>query len=152
MSFFALILTFFAVFHIPWVRRLPVLATIQDKGSYAIACGFLFAGVNHFTAPDRFAAMVPPFLPEPDAMVAISGVAELAGAIGLMIPKTRKLAGVGLIALLLAIFPANLYVAIAGKSVDGLPDARWYYWIRLPFQFVYIAWIRWCALAPAKSP
>jgi uncharacterized membrane protein len=108
MIFFALILTFFAFFHLPWVRRLPVLATIRDKAAYAIACGFLFAGASHFTSPDRFIAMMPPFIPAHDAMVAVSGVAELAGAVGLIIPTTRRISAVALILLLLAILPANI--------------------------------------------
>ena len=151
MSFLALILTFFAAFHLPWIRRLKFLRTVRDKASYAIACGFLFTGVSHFTNPARFVAMMPPFIPAHDAMVAVSGVAELAGAVGLMIPATRRAAGIGLIALLLAIFPANIYVAVAGKTVAGMPDAAWYYWVRLPFQLVYIAWIRWCAVQQPRA-
>jgi len=152
VSFFALILTFFLAFHLPWIRRLNFLKTVRDKASYAIACGFLFTGVSHFTNPARFVAMMPPFIPAHDVMVAVSGIAELAGAMGLMIPATRRTAGFGLIALLLAIFPANIYVAVASKTVVGMPDAPWYYWVRLPFQPVYIAWISWCAVQRPKSP
>ncbi len=96
--------------------------------------------------------MMPPFIPAHDVMVAVSGVAELAGAVGLMIPTTRRAAGFGLIALLLAIFPANIYVAIAGKTVAGMPDAAWYYWVRLPFQLVYIAWNGLCMVQQPRTP
>lgn len=108
-------------------------------------------GVTHFTTPERFLPMMPPFLPAHATMVAVSGVAELAGGFGLLIPKSRRLAGVGLILLLLAIFPANIYVAVTGKTVAGMPLAAWYYWVRLPFQFVYIAWIYWCAVDRNKA-
>lgn len=138
--------------HLPRIRHLSVLASVRDKAAYAIACGFLFTGVSHFTDPARFIAMMPPFIPAPDAMVAISGIAELAGAVGLMFPATRRAAGIGLILLLLAIFPANLYVAITGRTVTGMPDAAWYYWVRLPFQLVYIAWISWCAKLLLRHP
>ncbi len=146
MILFALVLLFFAAFHLPYVNRVPVLATARDKAAYAIALGFVFAGVTHFTSPERFLAMMPPFIPAPEEMVALSGAAELAGALGLMIPATRRLAGIGLIVLLIAVFPANIYVAMTGKSVAGLPDARWYYWARLPFQLVYIGWVWWSAV------
>ena len=149
MSFFALILVFFAILHAPVIRRAPLLATRRDKACYAAAFAFLFAGVSHFTNPASFIEMMPPFIPAHAEMVVISGIAEIAGAVGLMIRATRKAAGIGLIALLIAVFPANVYVAIAGKTVDGLPTVNWYYWARLPFQFVYIVWIYWFAVERA---
>lgn len=149
MSFFALILVFFAILHAPVVRLAPVLATRRDKACYAAGFAFLIAGISHFTDPARFIDMMPPFIPAHAEMVIISGIAEIAGAVGLMIPSTRKAAGIGLIALLIAVFPANVYVAIAGKVVDGMPTVSWYYWVRLPFQFVYIVWLYWFAVERA---
>lgn len=141
MSFFALILFFFAILHLPHIRRAPWLATRRDKACFAAGFAFLFAGVSHFTNPARYVDMMPPFIPAHAEMVIASGIAEIAGAVGLMIPATRRAAGIGLLALLIAVFPANVYVAIAGKTIEGLPSASWYYWVRLPFQFVYIVWI-----------
>lgn len=141
MSFFALILTFFAILHVPPIRKAPGLATRRDKACYAAAFAFLITGASHFTNPARFLEMMPPFIPAHAEMVIISGAAEIAGALGLMMPATRRAAGIGLLALLVAIFPANVYVAMAGKTVQGMPSASWYYWVRLPFQFVYMVWI-----------
>jgi uncharacterized membrane protein len=141
VSFFALILTFFAFLHAPLIRRAPGLATTRDKACYAAAFAFLFTGVSHFANPARFIEMMPPFIPAHAEMVMISGAAEIAGAVGLMIPATRRAAGIGLLALLIAVFPANVYVAMAGKTIEGMPSSSWYYWVRLPFQYVYIVWI-----------
>lgn len=141
MSFFALMLTFFAILHVPPLRDAPRLATRRDKACFAAAFAFLFTGISHFTNPARFIEMMPPFIPAHAEMVIISGIAEIAGAVGLMIPATRRAAGIGLLALLVAIFPANVYVAVAGKTVQGMPSAAWYYWVRLPFQYVYMVWI-----------
>jgi len=149
VSFFALILVFFAILHAPLIRRAPGLATTRDKGCYAAAFAFLIAGVSHFTNPSFFIEMMPPFIPAHAEMVMISGVAEIAGAVGLMIPSTRKAAGIGLLALLVAVFPANVYVAIAGRTVDGMTSVSWLNWVRLPFQFVYIVWIYWFAVMRA---
>lgn len=146
MSFFALILVFFAILHAPPVRKAPWLATRRDKACFAAGFAFLFTGVSHFTNPARFIEMMPPFIPAHAEMVIVSGAAEIAGALGLMIPATRRAAAMGLLALLIAVFPANVYVAIAGKTVQGMPSASWYYWVRLPFQFVYMAWIYWFAV------
>ena len=145
MSFLFLVLAFFALFHLPGVRSLGLVRTRKDKGALAFACAFVISGSMHFTSPERFLAMIPPQLPEPLLLVYVSGVFEILGALGLAYRPTRRLAGIGVILLLLAIFPANVYVAMAGKSVEGLPQGAWYYWARLPFQFVYIAWVWWCS-------
>jgi uncharacterized membrane protein len=99
----------------------------------------------HFSNPARFLPMMAPFLPWPLGLIYLSGALEIIGGVGLAIGPTRRLAALGLAALLLAIFPANIYVAFSGGSVEGLPQAGWYYWVRLPFQFVYIGWALWCS-------
>lgn len=88
---------------------------------------------------------MPPFLPEKLALVYISGVCEILGGLGLLIPRTRKAAGWGLIALLLAVFPANIYHAVAGVKVGGLPDGPLYHAIRLPSQGLLIGLVGWSA-------
>lgn len=119
---------------------------------WVLAVFFAAAGLNHFRAPELYAGMMPPWLPWPDAMNLISGAAEVAGAIGILLPATRRLAGWGLIALLVAIFPANLHVALQGRMppFDISPVMLW---LRLPFQAVLIAVVWWVALAapPASS-
>ncbi len=151
MSFFAMLLGFFALLHLPPMRHRGSLRDRRAKGAFALAFGFLISGTLHFTGPGRFLAMMPPWLPWHLALVYISGVLELLGAVGLMIPRTRRLAGLGLAALLVAVFPANVYVATSGGSVEGLPPASWYYWARLPFQFVFIAWALWCSKGDRTS-
>ncbi len=111
-----------------------------------VALFFLAAGANHFRAPEMYAGMMPPWLPWPDAANYLSGAAEIAGAIGILLPATRRLAGWGLLALLIAIFPANLHVALQGRMppFDISPVVLW---LRLPFQAVFMAAVWWVALA-----
>ena len=109
---------------------------------------FVAAGLNHFIAPRFYLPIMPPALPWPLALIYVSGVAEILGGIGVLIPSMRKLAGWGLIALLIAIFPANLYAAFHGAG--SIPP--WILWARLPFQVVFIAWVYWTCLSsfPAR--
>jgi uncharacterized membrane protein len=135
MMFLSIVLVFFAILHIPPLARLQPLATRRDRAAFAIGLAFLFTGTMHFAQPDRFMSMMPPWMPAPRTMVYWSGVLELLGGVGLFLRLTRPLAGIGLILLLIAIFPANLHQA--------LTDGALYYWVRLPFQAVYIAWLVW---------
>lgn len=119
-----------------------------------LALAMITVGVLHFTATDAFAAIVPPYLPEPRLLVWISGVAEIAGGVGLLVPVTRAAAGVGLVLLYLAVFPANIHMALHDDVPlgDEVP-ARWAVWARLPFQALFIAWAWWCSRPdPAPAP
>ncbi|MGH2959032.1 MAG: DoxX family protein [Solirubrobacterales bacterium] len=98
---------------------------------------FLGSGIMHFTHEKFYTAIVPKSLPNPQALVQISGVAEIAGAVGVLIPGTRKLAGKGLIALLIAVFPANINMALNPERFKQFP--AWSLWARLPLQFAAIA-------------
>ena len=109
------------------------------------ALSFVVAGANQFRHPEFYLGMMPPALPWPQALNYISGVAEILGGLGLLMAPTRRLAGWGLLALLLAVFPANIYVAIQG-SMPGLNVSPLALWLRLPFQFVFMAWVWWVAL------
>lgn len=84
---------------------------------------------------------MPPSVPWPAALISISGVAEIAGGLGLLLPRTRKLAAIGLIALLIAVFPANIYAAFHGMQIGGRTVPPWILWGRLPLQVVLIAWV-----------
>ncbi|MCB0077986.1 MAG: DoxX family protein [Anaerolineales bacterium] len=108
----------------------------------ATALGYTVAGVTHFATPDTFVKMVPPALPAPKTLVYISGAAEIAGGLGLLPPPTRKLAGWGLMALTLAVFPANIYMAVEEVYIDRMPKHPALLWARLPFQFLFF-WMIW---------
>jgi len=101
---------------------------------------FLASGTLHFVKPEMFRQIVPPALPNAAALVAISGAAEIAGAIGLSLPATRRSAALGLVALLFAVFPANVYMALAHERFARLAPA-WILFARLPLQAVLVAWV-----------
>jgi uncharacterized membrane protein len=105
---------------------------------------FISTGIMHFTAPAGFRAIVPPQLTHADVLVAISGAAELAGGVGLLVPTTRNAAAIGLIALLVAVWPANWYMALAARDFATVAPA-WVLWLRVPVQLALIWWI-----APAR--
>ena len=110
-----------------------------------VAAFFVFAGVMHFVRPAFFIAIVPPWLPSPKLLVDISGVCEILGGIGILVPFVRVAAGWGLIALLWAVFPANIHMAVNRVQPEGMKLSDTALWLRLPLQFVlmYIVW--WCA-------
>ena len=100
---------------------------------------FIAAGINHFVMPRAYQRIVPPRLRGDAArVVVISGVAELAGGVAVLVEPTRRAAGVGLIALLAAVFPANLYMACAPERFRGIP--RWALYARLPLQPLMMWW------------
>lgn len=96
--------------------------------------------MNHFRHPGSYARTIPPFFPARRALVLTSGVFEVLGGIGLVVPATQQLAGWGLIALFVAVFPANIYMAVAHISPTRKPMAHWILWARLPLQLVFIGW------------
>ncbi len=109
------------------------------------------AGINHFISPAAYAAMVPDALPAPLLLVQISGVAEILGGLGLILPKTRRLAAWGIITLLVAVFPANINMAVNHLPLGTTHVATWLLWARLPLQLVLIAWAAWFTRADAAA-
>lgn len=107
-------------------------------------CGptFMLAGAMHFVIPKIYKRMVPPYLPAPEALVYISGAAEMVGGLGLMTRSRRRLAGFWLIATLVAVFPANVHMALNPDDFPGVPGGASGLWARLPLQAVFIAWVR----------
>ncbi len=102
---------------------------------------WVVAGVNHFVSPDFYVPMMPPYLPAHLELVYLSGVFEILGGVFVLIPRTRALAGWGLIALLMAIFPANVHMAL---SPELFPDTSAFaLYARLPFQALFITWAYW---------
>jgi uncharacterized membrane protein len=106
---------------------------------------FAVAGLMHFLRPAPYLKIMPPWIPWHAAMVAISGAAEMAGGIGLAIPKLRRAAAWGLVALLVAVFPANIYMATDHVSPGATPIPVAFLWVRLLFQPLMIWWVLWCS-------
>ncbi|MGO9828717.1 MAG: DoxX family protein [Myxococcaceae bacterium] len=98
------------------------------------------AGVMHFVAPAAYTRIVPRWLPVPRTLVLVSGVFEILGGLGLLVPQTRALAAWGLIALFIAVFPANVNMAVNRIGFGRRPPPAWLLWGRLPLQAVLIVW------------
>lgn len=114
-----------------------------------LAALFILGGVNHFRNPAFYLSMMPAYLPAHRVLVVVSGVCEVLGGIGLIPEATRRMAGFGLIALLVAMFPANLNMALHPEQFASVP--RWALYVRLPIQAVLIAWVAWSTLRSAGS-
>ncbi|MEO8840334.1 MAG: DoxX family membrane protein [Kofleriaceae bacterium] len=101
------------------------------------------AGINHFRSPAPYLGMMPAELPHPVFLVQLTGVFEILGGLGLILPQTRRLTAWCLIALFVAIFPANLNMALNHLPLGGQAVPAWALWARLPLQVVLILWVSW---------
>jgi len=117
---------------------MPALISRFSWSLYLVAVLFLGAGVLHFVHPAPYLRIVPPALPAPRLLVLLSGVAEVAGGLGLLLPATRRWAAWGLLALLLAVFPANIYML---QIHEQLHLSAWMAWARLPLQPLLMWWV-----------
>lgn len=121
---------------------------------FLLAAVLLGAGVMHFVDPWFFVQIMPPYLPWHWEAVYVSGVIEIVLGIGLLIPATSRLAAWGAIALFIAVFPANLHMAMANVQFDPPPPmgqpTQTAAWMRLPMQLVLIAWAYWLTREPAR--
>jgi uncharacterized membrane protein len=118
---------------------------VQKAFRWLLALLMIVAGLNHFRDPNIYMAMMPPWIPAPALMIAISGVAEVAGGAGLLAPwpKLRWWSAIGLIALLICVFPANIYMATHQIPLGGQQLSPVVLWGRLPLQGLFIAWAWW---------
>jgi uncharacterized membrane protein len=114
---------------------------------YLLAALFVGAGLLHFLHPETYLRIMPPALPAPRLLVLLSGVAEMAGGLGLLLPATRRWAASGLLALLLAVFPANIYML---QIHEQLYLPAWVGWARLPLQPLLMWWV-WRAGGQARG-
>jgi uncharacterized membrane protein len=114
---------------------------MKKTSLFLLSALFASAGMLHLLRPKTFLQIVPPYLPFPAAVVPISGLAELAGAAGILIRRTRPAARWGLVVLLVAVFPANLYMAQAHVQPGGMQIPAWALWLRLPFQPLLLWWV-----------
>ena len=112
-----------------------------------LAVFFIAAGINHFLHPAFYVRIVPPWLPAHALLVQISGGCEILGGMGVLVPRLRRYAAIGLIALLVAVFPANVQMAQHPELYADIGSAPLLY-IRVPLQIVMIAWVWWALLLP----
>jgi uncharacterized membrane protein len=115
----------------------------MKRSRTALAAFFSFMGTMHFVIPRSFEAIVPRGVPAKEA-VAVSGVAELAGGLAVLHPATRRFARWWLLGLLLAVFPANIHMAVNPEQIRGLDlnkIPRWALWARLPLQPLAMLWV-----------
>ena len=111
---------------------------------YVMAVFYMFAGVMHFVRPEFYRPMMPPYLPWHDFLILLSGLAEFVLGAAVLVPSIRPLAAWGIILLLIAIFPANLHIALHNVPVfNNTEGAGIWNWVRLPFQGVLILWAWW---------
>jgi len=112
---------------------------------FIVAAFYLAAGIFHITSPQGFIHIVPSFVPWPAEVVWLTGVAEIAGAIGLMLPRLQKAAGIGLALYAICVFPANINHAINQIDVGVLPNSWWYHAPRFALQPVLVWWALFCS-------
>lgn len=108
---------------------------------YLLALVFVLAGLNHFINTEFYLKIMPPFLPASQFLVFLSGALEIALGALLLIPRFTRFAAWGLIALLVAVFPANIYMALYPERFPEFSPLG--IWLRLPLQFVIIGWAFW---------
>ena len=100
-------------------------------------------GITHFADPETYLSMMPPWVPWHLVMVYFSGVFEILGGLGLVSERTRSAAAWGLIVLFVAVFPANIHMALNNMPLGNQPVEPWILWARLPFQVLFVAWAYW---------
>jgi uncharacterized membrane protein len=103
---------------------------------YLMGSFYIFAGIMHFVKPRMYIRIIPPYLPKPEILNALAGAFEIILGLGLFFTGTRSISAIGIILLLLAVFPANIYMY--QKGAKGIP--KWALFLRLPLQFAMIAW------------
>jgi uncharacterized membrane protein len=120
---------------VSWIKRVSL---------WAMGACYVFAGANHFANPDFYLPMMPPWLPAHRLLIDLSGLAEIACGVGVLVRETRVVAAWGTIALLVAVFPANVHVALHDVPIGGASEgAGALNYLRLAFQPLLIAWAWW---------
>lgn len=121
------------------------LDSAAKAGRAAVAIMFVFTGSTHFSSMRHdYLAMMPTMLPRHMAFIYLTGVLEIAGGVGLLVPTTRRLAGVGLIMLLIAMFPANVSATLNEVPFRGEPPTS--LWLRTPIQLAFVLSVWWSAV------
>lgn len=121
---------------------IAAFATWQDSARYALVVMFVVTGIAHFNKMKHdLARMVPAVFPRPLVVIYVTGALEFLGVLGLLLPRFRSLAGICLIVLLMAMFPANVRAALQGLTLRGKPATP--LWIRIPMQMLFIGLLWW---------
>jgi uncharacterized membrane protein len=151
MQFFVVLLIAFGV---GWVLP-PRLGgrSVTDAMRRAMAVALLFTGASHLAMPDAFRVYFPGWVPFADALVYATGAVEVVGGLALFGRRHRARVGLAVAAYFVLVFPANVYVAVAGgeASLPGLLDGAWYPWVRLPFQALFVWWALRSTQPPAPA-
>ena len=149
MIFFVVLLAAFGaawLFPVPRGRR-----SLRDAARVAMALAFVVAGASHLLMPTPFVQHLPTWVPQRHALIYLTGLVEIAGGLGLLTAQPWRRSVAVLVALyLVAVFPSNVYVAVADVAVDGQPGGP-YPWLRLPFQLLFIGWVLWSTPALPRT-
>jgi uncharacterized membrane protein len=134
---------FFIVLALATAGAFIAVRNLRTAARWGFGIAMVVAGAAHLGNPVPFEQHLPEWVPAPGALVALTGVIEIALGVALMAARTRRRAvGLATAAYLAAVFPANVYVAVAGVDVEGQPGGI-YPWVRLPLQALFIAWALW---------
>jgi uncharacterized membrane protein len=118
-----------------------------------LAVMFCFTAVAHFNnMREDLVRMVPPFIPNPQFMVTLTGICEILGAIGLLVPATRRAAAIALIVMLIAVLPANIHAALSGVTLRGAPPTPLVPRIALQVLFIVLLWFAGVLNSPGPAP
>jgi uncharacterized membrane protein len=131
--------TFALLSLVGWLR--PVWGLSPGvRGRAALGVMLLFTGASHFVLTEEMAAMVPPVLPAPRALIYLTGLLQLAAAVALLVSWRPRLVGWAVVAMLIALLPANVYAAVAQVGLGGHTTGPRYLWFRVPLQLLFIWW------------
>ena len=122
------------------------MSYLKTASKFLLAIFMVGAGTTHCVSPEFYITIMPPYLPWHLPLVYLSGFFEVALGLLMLVPRFSRLAAWGIIALLIAVFPANIYMAVAPDRMPEMHISRWALWLRLPFQIVFIVWIWFVAL------
>jgi uncharacterized membrane protein len=124
--------------------RLSGMSTVKRVLLWVMAAFYVFGGYNHLANPEFYLRIMPPNLPNPEWLNVLSGLAEIVLGVFVLEPKVRVYAAWGIIALLIAVFPANMYVALQNVGSDGPGSGLGALnWVRIPFQGLFVVWAWW---------
>jgi uncharacterized membrane protein len=121
------------------------MATTRAAMRWIMAGFFVLAGIGHFVVLERVVRIVPDFVPHPRAVVITTGILEMAGAVALLIPRWRRLAGIMLALYSLCVFPANIKHLVDGVALLPFTESWWYHAPRLAMQPVIVWWALFCS-------